>query len=289
MFVTLWDMDLTEKSMGQFSTKFHGSKWNIFPVMDAHRNGPLRNGGNFRPIFFHKNSHILQKVSQNVLKCNWIVITVAMPLLNIIEVFVWVVYCGFAAKNIIFIIFHGSTAFFRAVALKPNLCNLKTLFLWCVAIFCNRKSYQDVGDNFARLGPWPRDYVIYVVSHPAGHGSASKYQEASNSDLVRLRVCEFRECFKNAYEFLNLRALKISMLYKNHVFQCMGKIFCVEFQSVALKVHTKYLTHTLKDVNSIHNWFKSSKVFLKRPPSIGEWPWARKIPCSLNNPRKNAF
>ena len=38
--------------------------------------------------FFHKNSHILQKLPQNVLKCIWIVITVAMPLLNSTEVFV---------------------------------------------------------------------------------------------------------------------------------------------------------------------------------------------------------
>ena len=65
--------------------------------------------------------------------------------------------------------------------------------------------------------------------------------------------------FKNAYELLNLRALKISMLYKNYIFQCMGKIFCVEFQSVPLKFHTKYLAHTLKDVDFIHMWkFKSS-------------------------------
>ena len=28
----------------------------------------------------------------------------------------------------------------------------------------------------------------------------------------------------------------------------MGKIFCVEFQRVPLKFHTKYLTHTLKDI-----------------------------------------
>ena len=35
--------------------------------------------------------------------------------------------------------------------------------------------------------------------------------------------------FKNTYELLNQRALKISMLYKNRIFQCMGKIFCVEF------------------------------------------------------------
>ena len=27
----------------------------------------------------------------------------------------------------------------------------------CETIFCNRKSYQDVGNNFARLWPWPRD------------------------------------------------------------------------------------------------------------------------------------
>ena len=64
---------------------------------------------------------------------------------------------------------------------------------------------------------------------------------------------------KNACELLNLRALKISMLYKNHTFQCMGKIFCVEFQMVPLKFHTKYLTQTLKDVDFIHRWkFKSS-------------------------------
>ena len=57
--------------------------------------------------------------------------------------------------------------------------------------------------------------------------------------------------FKNTYELLNLRALKISKLHKNHIFQCMGKIFCVEFQRVPLKFHTKYLTHTLKDVDFI--------------------------------------
>ena len=69
------------------------------------------------------------------------------------------------------------------------------------------------------------------------------------------------ERFKNTYELLNLRALKISKLHKNHIFQCMGKIFCVEFQRVPLKFHTKYLTHTLKDVDFIHIWkFKSSLI-----------------------------
>ena len=67
--------------------------------------------------------------------------------------------------------------------------------------------------------------------------------------------------FKNTYELLNLRVLKISMLYKNHIFQCMGKIFCVEFQREPLKFHAKYLTHTLNNVDFIHIWkFKSSQI-----------------------------
>ena len=54
--------------------------------------------------------------------------------------------------------------------------------------------------------------------------------------------------FKNTYELLNQRALKFSYVNKIHIFQCMGKIFCVEFQRYPLKFHTKYLTHTLKDM-----------------------------------------
>ena len=77
--------------------------------------------------------------------------------------------------------------------------------------------------------------------------------------------------FKNTYELLNLRALKISMLHKNHIFQRMGQIFCVEFRRVPLKFHTKYLTHILKDTiftqrgNFRALRFKSSQVFLKCP------------------------
>ena len=65
--------------------------------------------------------------------------------------------------------------------------------------------------------------------------------------------------FKNAYELLNLRALKFSPVNKICIFQCMGLIFCVEFQRHTLKFHTKYLTHTLKDMTFIQHWnFKSS-------------------------------
>ena len=67
--------------------------------------------------------------------------------------------------------------------------------------------------------------------------------------------------FKTAYEILNLRALKISTLCKDCFFQCMGEIFCVEFQSYPLKFLTKYLTQTSKDVHFIRRWkfkFESS-------------------------------
>ena len=66
---------------------------------------------------------------------------------------------------------------------------------------------------------------------------------------------------QNAKKLLNLSALQISILDKIHIFQCMGNLFCVEFQRVPLKFHTKYLTHTLKDADFIHRWkFKGSDI-----------------------------
>ena len=66
--------------------------------------------------------------------------------------------------------------------------------------------------------------------------------------------------FKNTYdELLNLRVLKYSPVNKINIFQCMGEIFCVEFQRYPLKFHTKHLTHTLKDMIFVQHWnFKSS-------------------------------
>ena len=91
--------------------------------------------------------------------------------------------------------------------------------------------------------------------------------------------------FKNTYELLlNLTALKFSPVNKIHIFQCMSKIFCMEFQRYPLKFHTKCLTHTSKLYKNhifqfhwkiwfLYNFeilralrFKSSYTFLKRPP-----------------------
>ena len=45
-------------------------------------------------------------------------------------------------------------------------------------------------------------------------------------------IWQTRGRFKNTYELLNLRALNFSAVNKIYIFQCMGKIFCVEFQRV---------------------------------------------------------
>ena len=75
--------------------------------------------------------------------------------------------------------------------------------------------------------------------------------------------------FKNTLELLNLRALKISPVNKIHIFQCLDKIFCVEFQRYPLKFHKNILPKHWKmwllyniEILRAHR-FKSSYVFLK--------------------------
>ena len=60
--------------------------------------------------------------------------------------------------------------------------------------------------------------------------------------------------FKDAYELLNVRDVKISMLCQIHIFWWMGKIdewlryFVWNFKDTLWKFRMKYLTHTVKDV-----------------------------------------
>ena len=86
-----------------------------------------------------------------------------------------------------------------------------------------------------------------------------RWDLAKSRNISMINTSRPGGCFKNTYELLNLRALKFSPVNKIYIFQCMGKIFCVEFQRCPLKFHTKYLTHTLKDMIFILRWnFKSS-------------------------------
>ena len=70
--------------------------------------------------------------------------------------------------------------------------------------------------------------------------------------------------FKNTYELLDIRALQYSPVSKIHIFQCMGEIFCVEFQRYPL-IHVGFLCN-IEILRALR--FKSSCTFLKRPPDL---------------------
>ena len=118
-----------------------------------------------------------------------------------------------------------------------------------------------------------RDFVLNINVWPIGAWILSESPLSQRWAFISVTFCNI--CLggvsKNTYELLNLRALKFSLANKIHIFQCMGKIFCVEFQRYPLKFHTKYLTHTLKDMIFIQHWnlrFKSSYAFLKHHPGV---------------------
>ena len=132
----------------------------------------------------------------------------------------------------------------------------------------NKKT--DLADRIITLGGHPlkqegsiKYLGVYVDQNLSWNEQCGKLcvHIAEKSAVLR-RIRSFVKSggrFKNTYELLNLRALKFSPGNKIHTFQCMGKIFCVEFQRYPLKFYTKYLTHTLKDMIFIQLWnFKSS-------------------------------
>ena len=87
---------------------------------------------------------------------------------------------------------------------------------------------------------------------------------ATQMDITILGSGSFpRGRFKNKFELLNLRSLKFSTANKINIFQCMGKIFCVEFQRVPIhwKIQFLYDVEIFRALG-----FMSSCAFYKRPP-----------------------
>ena len=74
--------------------------------------------------------------------------------------------------------------------------------------------------------------------------------------------------FKNTCELLIPRSLECSYLNEIHIFQRIGKEFCVEFQRVHLKFHTKFITHTLKETN-----FVECCVIKQNHMVVAYFPW----------------
>ena len=98
------------------------------------------------------------------------------------------------------------------------------------------------------------------------------------------------EVLKNAYKFLNLRALKFSPVNEIYIFKCMGKIFYVEFQRFPLKFPLKkqnilpmhwMVWSFLCNIEILRALrFKTSYALLKRPQGL--YP---KISLSLGGTR----
>ena len=82
---------------------------------------------------------------------------------------------------------------------------------------------------------WWRQAPIHYLSQCWQTLKLLYYMESlSHNELTHWGLGAFQ---KHLYELLNPRALKISMSYKNRIFQCKDKIFCVEFQRFPLKFH----------------------------------------------------
>ena len=65
------------------------------------------------------------------------------------------------------------------------------------------------------------DSMVWVIMRQ--WGLTSEHRRSSCSSIFCFCMCfQASGLFKNAHEPLNLRALKITMLFKSHIFQCMG-------------------------------------------------------------------
>ena len=95
--------------------------------------------------------------------------------------------------------------------------------------------------------------ILYFITKQVNHheNSTNKWQDSP--------YITFKGRFKNTYKLLNLGALTFSPVNKIHIFQCMGEIFCVEFQRYPFKFH--------KNIFTMHwnIWFFTQNAFLNTP------------------------
>ena len=153
--------------------------------------------------------------------------------------------------------------------------------LWCFFVVSLKSCWTNilVGSNFMCHNHNINAYLHLVSFHTLKLHMHRKPFLMDNNDITVLcgkyHTCWWPGCAKCHGAFqkhLNPRSPKFSPAIKIYIFQCMDKIFSVEFQWYPLKFHTKYHTHTLKDTFLYNNEilrtlrFKSSYVFLKRPP-----------------------
>ena len=151
-----------------------------------------------------------------------------------------------------------------------------------------QKKYHDCSLNFLFLKKNVIKYSLKLISRgPINDDSLYIWVMASFQIGDKP---SFGGHFKNAYELLNLRNLKFSTLYENHIFQCIGKIFCVEFQ--------RYLWNSTEYISTIHwkmcsllkiiNIYKpqdlQARQMFSNPP-LNQWWTVDRCMCRVSRPR----
>ena len=142
-----------------------------------------------------------------------------------------------------------STSFFSSVKSDKDLPNDLSKSSWSRPWIDS----QSCPWNFAQqLWTSKMNYCTTLDSIVKRFTFLSKYFSSKNvvgrSQWLAISVKDQGTCFENVYKLLILRDLKFSLLNKMHTFQCIGKIFCVEFQRYPLKFRTKYLPHIMEDM-----------------------------------------
>ena len=124
------------------------------------------------------------------------------------------------------------------------VCQIDQIIYPCHAKFVTRntllriRSFIDTG-----IGNWnPSSWKIGIpISNQVSTIAAGVLATEGSSGIL---LSDSRGRFKNAHEPLNPRALKFSPVNDIHIFQCMGKIICVEFQ--------RYLWNSTQNIFTLH-------------------------------------
>ena len=142
---------------------------------------------------------------------------------------------------------------------------------WFQAIICTNAEWfiWTFGNKFQ----WNsnQNSMIFIIENDLENLLANRWPFCLGLNVLRLfreaiwhhslLVCYgfLVEAMCSEWDSIIYRLIPAVRMVDANIFQSTDKIFCVEFQRVPLKFHTKYLSHRLKDVDFIHWWkFKSS-------------------------------
>ena len=163
--------------------------------------------------------------------------------------------------------------FFQENAIENVACKMSTIFVLLSMshpqnIRTHTSTYLiSVAYNFAFLSSAITPIISCKRLLPAKNKQKYKDRYLVEFSDIGWVMEVWLPCYPGAFQkhsrasVANLGVLKFSLVNKLHIFYSINKIFCVEFQRVYLKFHTKYLTHTLKDTIFIQCWkLKSCRV-----------------------------